>query len=32
MTLPPPVVQAIDKIDTFMAKYPTVSQYGEGLQ
>lgn len=30
MTLPEPVVQALDKIDAFMAKYPTVSQYGEG--
>ena len=29
MTIPEPVVQALEKIDSFIAKYPTVSQYGK---
>lgn len=27
MTLPPQVIAAIEKVDAFMAKYPTVTQY-----
>ena len=29
MALPQPVMDALDKIDVFMAKYPTLSQYGK---
>ncbi len=28
-TIPEPVIQALEKVDTFMAKYPTVTQYGK---
>jgi hypothetical protein len=29
MTLPPQIITAIDKVETFMEKYPTLTQNGE---